>query len=217
MLEVKRFVCGPLENNVYLLIDDDSRQCAVVDPGIASDEVLSWIRDNDLEPRLILLTHAHFDHVFDLAKFKRQLDAPIAMHPADLPLLRRMAETAAGWGVPGAEAAPEPDVLLAHGQVLELGAHRIEVRHTPGHSLGQVAFIVDGHAFVGDTLFHRGIGRYDLPGSDFEQLAQSILEQLYTLAPETRVWPGHGPETSIDEERRLNPFIGDGARFQPNL
>lgn len=217
MLEVKRFVCGPLENNVYLLTDQDTQQCAVIDPGIASDAVIDHILVNGCQLRLILLTHAHFDHAYALALYKRRFDVPIALHPADLTFLRKLAETASSWGFAGAEAAPEPDLLLKHGQVLELGTRRIEVRHTPGHSPGQVAFIVDGHAFVGDTLFWRGIGRYDLPGCDYDALVSSVQEQLYTLAPETQVWPGHGPETTIDEERRLNPFIGDGARFQPNL
>jgi hydroxyacylglutathione hydrolase len=217
MLIVRQFVCGPLANNVYVISSEDTGDCALIDPGQDSEETLEYIRDNQLTARYILLTHAHFDHVFALAEAKQQLAVPIAMHPDDLPFLRNLPETAATWGFTGAKPAPEPDIHLAHGQVLELGDLQLEVRHTPGHSPGQVAFVGPGHAIVGDTLFWRGIGRYDLPGSDFHALRRSIEEQLYTLPGETVVWPGHGQETTIDEERRFNPYIGKGARFSPQL
>ncbi|MBN2081157.1 MBL fold metallo-hydrolase [bacterium] len=217
MLSVERFICGPLQNNVYLLVDDTSNECAVIDPGIDCQVVIEAIRNKSLTTRYILLTHGHFDHVFSLADFKRELGAQVVMHPADEPLIERLSEVSANWGFPGASPAPPPDIELAHGQRLDLGETTIEVRHTPGHSPGQVAFITGGNAFVGDTLFWRGIGRYDLPGSDFAALVRSITEQLYTLPGATIVWPGHGQETTVDEERRLNPYVGDGARFKPQI
>ena len=217
MLEVKAFVCGPLENNVYLLVHGGSRQCAVVDPGMQSEAVLDHIAQHELAVKLVLNTHAHFDHTFMNAEFVKRFNAPLALHPADLPLLQRLADSAANWGFAGATPSPEPDILLEHGQTLELAGVPIEVRHTPGHSPGQVAFIASGSALVGDTLFWRGVGRWDLPGGDFETLERSVLEQLYTLPPETKVYPGHGAFTTIGDERRLNPYIGDGARFDPKL
>lgn len=217
MISVAQFVCGPLANNVYVIHHEETGDCALVDPAQGSDEAFQFIATHQLTPRFILLTHAHFDHVFELAEAKQRLAVPIALHPADLPFLHQMPETASGWGFGGAQPAPEPEILLTHGQVLNLGGRRIEVRHTPGHSPGQVAFIVGGHALVGDTLFWRGIGRYDLPGSDYNALMRSIEEQLYTLPGETVVWPGHGQETTIEEERRFNPYIGKGARFSPQL
>jgi glyoxylase-like metal-dependent hydrolase (beta-lactamase superfamily II) len=217
MLKVEQFVCGPLQNNVYVFSSDSGGDCAIVDPAIDSAPALAYINAQGLKPRYILLTHAHFDHVFGLAEVKRQLDAPIALHADDLPMLKQMPDIAASWGFAGAPAPPQPEILVEHGQQLDLGDSRIEVRHTPGHSPGQVAYIIGGHAFVGDTLFWRGIGRYDLPGADYHALMRSIQEQLYTLPGETIVWPGHGQHTTIDEERRLNPYIGEGARFAPQL
>jgi len=217
MLKVEQFVCGPLQNNVYVFSDEQSRECAIVDPAVGSQLALEHIRAQQLRPRYILLTHAHFDHVFALAEVKRQLDAPIAIHADDLPLLKLMPETAASWGFAGAQPAPQPELLVEHGQQLDFGEYQIEVRHTPGHSPGQVAYIIGGQAFVGDTLFWRGIGRYDLPGADYHDLMRSIEKQLYVLPGATIVWPGHGQHTTIDEERRLNPYVGKGARFGPQL
>lgn len=217
MLKVEQFVCGPLANNVYVASSARTADCVVVDAPQGSENVVEFIRQTQLVPRFILLTHAHFDHLLALAELKQQLQVPVAMHADDLPFLRRMLETASGWGFTSDQPAPEPDILIEHGQQLEFAEYQIEVRHTPGHSPGQVAFIIDGHAFVGDTLFWRGIGRYDLPGSDYYALMRSIEEQLYTLPGDTVVWPGHGQETTIDEERRLNPYVGEGARFSPLL
>ena len=202
-------------NNVFVLVDEDSKDCAVVDPGIDSQELHTYISANGLTVKYILLTHGHFDHAHAAAEFSAKYKAPIAMHPADQELLDRMAEVCEAWAMPVPKVAVVPDIPLAHGQVLELGNQRMEVRHTPGHSPGQVAFVFDGVAFVGDTLFWRAIGRFDLPGSNYDDLMRSIGEELYSLPGETIVWPGHGQSTTIDEERRLNPYIGESARFKP--
>ena len=217
MLRVESFHCGPLENNIYLLLNEEARTCAVLDPGIDTQKVRDYIEQHALAVEHILLTHAHFDHVFELGEYKEQYQAPIYLHPADLPLLERLPEIAASWDIEGVSAPPKPDVLLEHGQVLEICGMSIEVRHTPGHSPGQVAFIFPGNALVGDTLFHRGIGRWDLPEADYHALERSITTQLYTLPDETVVWPGHGSKTTIGEEKRFNPFIGEGARLLPKL
>ena len=199
-------------------IEAGSRACAVVDPAMGSQEVRDYITQYALHVRLLLNTHGHFDHSFANAEFKAAYSgAKLAIHPDDLPILRHLCATAESWGFAGATASPEPEILLEHGQRLELGSEVIEVRCTPGHSPGQVAFINGINAIVGDTLFNRGVGRWDLPGSDFATLEHSILTQLYTLPDETVVWPGHGEPTTIGEERRLNPYIGDGARFNPKV
>lgn len=217
MLSVKRFVCGPLENNVYIVVNDAANSCAIIDPAPGSAKVLAHVEKQALTVRYLLLTHGHFDHVFALAEFHAKYGAPIALHPGDIEMYNRLPETAAQWGVPDAKPAPAPEIMLEHGQVLDLDGAQLAVRHTPGHSPGQVAFVFPGHAIVGDTLFRRGIGRWDLPGADYHTLERSIREQLYTLPPETVVWPGHGPETTIGEEIKHNPYIGDGARFTPKI
>jgi hydroxyacylglutathione hydrolase len=217
MLEVACFVCGPLENNVYLVTCTETGRCAVVDPGIDTEAVLEAITQRDLSVDYVLNTHGHFDHVFSNALYVSTYGAQLAIHPADLPLLRNLRASAEAWGFPGATPSPEPGLLFEHGMALRLGLHDIIVRHTPGHSPGQVALCLEGHALVGDTLFYRGVGRWDLPGSDYHALERSIKEQLYTLPGLTIVWPGHGQRTTIDEEQRLNPYIGDGARFTPKV
>jgi hydroxyacylglutathione hydrolase len=217
MLKVTCHVCGPLENNVYVLEDPDSLKAALVDPGIESEPVFDYIENNKLVVELILLTHGHFDHVFSLAEAKRRYDAPIAVHRAALPWLTRLTETAYNWGIAGAEPAPPPDIELDGGESLDLAGNTIQVIHTPGHSPGQVAFYTGTDVLVGDTLFKRSVGRWDLPGADWDALESSIRDKLFALPDETTVWPGHGEPTTIGEEKRLNPFLGSAARLRPKL
>ena len=208
MLSLKRFVCGPLDNNVYLIVAEAQSVCALVDPGIAIDAVHRYIEQHGLQVELLLLTHGHFDHAFSLGECATLYPAAlVAAHDGDIPMLQRIVETSSMWGIPGASDCPEIGIQLEHGKPVVLAGESIEVRHTPGHSPGQVAFIFGGNAVAGDTLFRRGIGRYDLPGADFATLRDSILNQLYSLPDETVVWPGHGPETTIGEEKRENPFV----------
>lgn len=217
MLMVTRMVCGPLQNNVYVLEDRDAGRAALVDPGIEPEPVFEHIEANNLTVELILLTHAHFDHVFSLAEAKRRFDADIAVHSADLHLLSHLVQTAYSWGIPGAESAPPHDIELAGGEVLHVAGSEIQVIHTPGHSPGQVAYFTGGDVLVGDTLFKRSVGRWDLPGADWNELERSIREKLFRLPDDTVVWPGHGEPTTIGEEKRFNPFLGEDARLRPKL
>jgi hydroxyacylglutathione hydrolase len=214
VLEVLSFERGPLPNNVYLLVDRDRAACAVVDPGIGCEDLLDHIADHAWTVEIILNTHAHFDHVYNNALFARATGAPIALHPEDVELLHRLRLTCESYGFPLPEPSPSPSILLEHGGFVEVAGNVLEVRHTPGHCPGQVAFIFPGHAVVGDTLFHRAVGRWDLPGGDFEALERSILEQLYPLPEETKVWPGHFLPTTIGEEKQFNPYVGAGARLK---
>jgi glyoxylase-like metal-dependent hydrolase (beta-lactamase superfamily II) len=216
MLEIVRFVCGPLANNVYLLVNPETNEAALVDPGIGTEEVREFLERERLNLAHILITHAHFDHVYSLAEWKEQQpQAKVYLHPADLELLARLPSTVGNWGFPVVPAPPMPEVLLTHGQQLEICGQPLEVRHTPGHCAGNVAFYWPESVVVGDTLFRRGIGRYDLPGCSFEELERSIKEQLYTLPAATVVYPGHGELTTIGEEVRHNPFVGENVRFAP--
>jgi hydroxyacylglutathione hydrolase len=217
VLTIESFLRGPLGNNIYLLIDEASRRAAIVDPGIESEDILEIARGRGLSVELIVNTHAHFDHVYNNAWYAAQTGAPIALHAADLPMLRHLQQTCISWGIPMPEASPEPVIELRHGETLDIFGTPLEIRHTPGHSPGQVALIMPGTAIVGDTLFNRGVGRWDLPGASWEQLERSILEQLYTLPDETQVLPGHGDTTTIGEEKRLNPYVGSGSRLIPKL
>ena len=217
MLKVESFVLGPIGNNVYLLACEKTQRCAVVDPGLDSAELLDTVRHRGLAVDCVLITHAHFDHVAGNARFIEATGAALAMHPGDLPLLENMVPIAEKWGFTGAVASPPPDILLAHGQVIRVGDSDLEVWHTPGHTPGHVAFIFPGNAIVGDTLFYRGVGRWDVPGANYDAMVRSIREQLFTLPDDTIVWPGHGQSTTIGEEKRLNPYVGENAHLTPKL
>ncbi len=208
MLKLTTFVSGPLENNLFVIHADGSQDCAIVDPGIDQEPVYDFVEQNKLVVKLILVTHGHFDHVFSIADCKMKYGAAqIAAHPDAQHFLDMLVSTSSQWGFTGAKPAPPIDVELTHGGKIELAGHEIEVRHTPGHSPGQVAFLFGKNAVVGDTLFYRSIGRSDLPGSDYGKLERSIIGQLYTLPDDTVVHPGHGPTTTIGEEKQHNPFV----------
>jgi hydroxyacylglutathione hydrolase len=204
---------GPLDNNTYVLIDERSGTCAVVDVGFGWEEVVRWVRAQPGPPvvRHLLNTHAHYDHVCGMRPVQEALGGTYRLHPADRPLLARLSEQGAIFGFPPARAPDEVNDL-ADGERLALGDESLEVIHTPGHSPGGVCFRHGDDLWVGDTLFAGSIGRTDLPGGSMAELARSIRTRLYPLGDPVRVHPGHGPDTTLGHERRTNPFVrGDGG------
>jgi hydroxyacylglutathione hydrolase len=206
-LKLESFTVGPLGNNVYLVIDEETNHAALVDPSFESEPILDLIRSRKLHLDWILNTHGHYDHIVNNAYFKRETEAPLAIHAGDLPLLENMRGQAAWMGIEHGEDSPPPDRLLEEGDTVAVGGLRLRVLHTPGHSPGGITFLVEETAIVGDALFAGGIGRYDLPGADGEALLHAIRTKLLTLPDETRVLPGHGPATTIGAEKRGNPFL----------
>ena len=198
---------GPVQTNCYVVVCETTRQAVVVDPGWNAPSILAAVDSFQATVKLILLTHAHFDHIGALADVVDATKAPVAMHPLDLPLLRA-GGGARAWGIP-MRPAPDPDVSLEHGQVLEIGTLRFETRFAPGHTPGHVVFYVESEkaVFDGDVLFQGSIGRADFPGGDFDTLIASIRDQLLTLPDDVVVYSGHGPPTTIGDERRFNPFL----------
>lgn len=202
---------GPLDNNTYILACETTRAAAVVDVGFEPEAAIRFVRAQGLDTRLLLNTHAHYDHAAGMRAVQEALGGAYWLHPADRPLLERLTDQGAMFGFPRADP-PEEVNDLADGQVLELGELRIEVIHTPGHSPGGVCFGVGGEVWVGDTLFAGSIGRTDLPGGSFKDLDHAIRTRLFPLPDATPAWPGHGPPTTIGQERKYNPFVGEGAR-----
>jgi len=197
---------GQFVENCYLVVADDGRRAAIVDPGEEAGRFLDRIEAERLEIEAIWLTHAHIDHVLGVGEIKRATGAPIYLHPADRPLYDATPEQARWFGLE-VEPLPPPDRTLAHGDQLELGDERFEVRLAPGHSPGSVCLAARDYVIAGDVLFQGSIGRTDLPGGNFETLITSIRQQLLTLPDQTRVLPGHGPPTTVGQERRTNPFL----------
>lgn len=207
-MRIRTFCAGSFAENGYLVTCADGETAVVVDPGAAASEMLDAIRDDELDVAAILLTHSHLDHVEGVNPVLEEWDVPLYLHPADRPLYDHVAEQARRYGME-LEPPPPPDRELEHGQILEFGGTTFEVRHCPGHAPGHVILWVEdeGVALVGDVVFQGSIGRTDLPGGDFKQLMASIREQVLTLPDETRLLPGHGPETTVGDEGKGNPFL----------
>jgi len=211
-VKVRGLAVGPLEENCWILADPDSGDVVLVDPGDDADRILAAVAASGGTLTAIWLTHAHFDHIGGVAALKRaHPDVPVHLHPADLPLWRMAGAAAARWGVPFEPPAGEPDVALAEGDRLFVGAHQFVVQHVPGHAPGHVLFVGDGLMFGGDLLFAGSIGRTDLPLCDPVAM-QASLARAAELPDETAVFPGHGPTTTIGRERQANPFLSGQAR-----
>lgn len=213
-LKLRQQISGPLENNVIFLVDEDDREGILFDPSFDPHEVLTVIENEKITLTAILFTHGHFDHFAGLAYLLTQLKSTprVGLHPADLQLWRQGGGSVQ-FRIP-IEFPADPDLLLEHGQKLPLGQYSIEVRHTPGHSPGSVIFHIPAiqTALVGDLIFYRGVGRTDLDGGSFLTLRDSIKTQVFTLPPDTILIPGHGPNSTVSDEMRYNPYISAGAQ-----
>jgi glyoxylase-like metal-dependent hydrolase (beta-lactamase superfamily II) len=198
---------GMFAENCYLVVDEQARECAIVDPGEEAGLILHKVKETGAKPVAIWLTHAHIDHVLGVPRVASETGAPVWLHPADRPLYDAVPEQAAWFGLAPLGPLPAPDRELSHGMRLAVGNISVEVRHAPGHSPGSVCFVAPGVALGGDVLFAGSIGRTDLPGGDFETLIASIERELLPLPDDTIVYSGHGPETTIGQERQTNPFL----------
>ncbi len=205
-MEIVTYQLGPMENNTYLIIDEATRDAALIDPSFHSETIWEDIEGRNVQIRYLLNTHGHFDHIIGNAFYVEKTGAPLALHRDDLDRLRALPEIALSYRFK-AEPSPEPDLFLEHGQTLTLGETSIRVVHTPGHSPGSVTFLFDDVAIVGDVLFDGSIGRTDFPGCSLQTLLHSIRTELLTLPDTTKVLPGHSSATTIGKERATNPHI----------
>ena len=205
-------VVGQLQTNCYVI--ESQGQALVVDPGDEPERISRFIKDLNVRPTEIIATHTHFDHVLGVNGVRKTTKTPFLIHRDDLPMLESMQSRVRqfmGFEVP---PPPKVDGYLKDGELLKLGDETIRVLHTPGHSTGSISLAGDGYVLTGDALFNQSIGRTDLPGGDLDTLVHSIRERLFRLDDETIVYPGHGPETTIGDEKLGNPFVGKAARLQ---
>ncbi|MEN8209317.1 MAG: MBL fold metallo-hydrolase [Candidatus Fermentibacteria bacterium] len=204
---IRRILTGPLDVNCYVVGCPRTRECVIIDPGGHGEQIIETVETLDLIPVALIDTHGHFDHIGGNAYLMDHLESlRLYIHADDLQFLRNAGEHADYWNMTF-EDSPEPTILLHGGEEIDAGSLRLKVIHTPGHSPGGISIYIPGHVFTGDALFDGSIGRTDLPGGEYELLVSSIRERLLTLPVDTIVHPGHGPETSIGQERSSNPFL----------
>ncbi|MCL6463518.1 MBL fold metallo-hydrolase [Pseudacidobacterium ailaaui] len=205
---LETFPVGILQCNCTIVGDENTGEALVIDPGDEISRILERLRLHRLKLKQIVVTHAHIDHVGGAQKLKQATGAPILLNQNDLPLLQMM-EMQAGWlGVPTPDVAP-PDASAEDALIIGLEQYPAQILHTPGHTPGSIClyFQPQDLLIAGDTLFAGSIGRTDLPGGDHRKILRSIHDRLLVLPGKTRVVPGHGPATTIEEEAESNPFL----------
>ncbi|MGF1585302.1 MAG: MBL fold metallo-hydrolase [Bacteroidales bacterium] len=211
MIKVQKFIFNPFQENSFLLYDE-SEECILVDMGSYTveekKEVLYFVENNRLKPVMIVNTHCHVDHLLGNSFFRNKFKTVIAAHAADEFLIENAVEHGTMFGLE-VEAPPKIDNYLREGEKIQFGYSSLEIIHVPGHSPGSIALYSKDDNFVisGDVLFSGSIGRTDLPGGNYDTLLNSITRKLLVLPPEVIVYCGHGPETTIGEESRSNPFL----------
>ncbi|MCM3136415.1 MULTISPECIES: MBL fold metallo-hydrolase [Paenibacillus] len=207
MLNIRTFTLGPLQTNAYLLQGEDPGKAVIVDPGMNPGPLLKAIQDLEIEA--ILLTHAHFDHIGGVEEIRKLKGCPVYLHDLESDwLTTAKLNGSLNWPqvTPPITANPA-EFALDEGQKLQLIGHTFQVYHTPGHSPGSVSLLCENDLFAGDVLFRMGVGRTDLTGGRERDLVDSIQNKLYRFPDEVKVYPGHGPKTTIGYEKQNNPYV----------
>ena len=206
-LMVKGIVVGVFAENCWVIGSRRTREGIVIDPGDQADDILHMAKEMGINVKLIANSHSNVDHILGVRDVQAATGAQFLMHPSEVEGARMAGAMAERFTGKAAEPPPDPDRLLADGDVVEVDGLKLQVMHTPGHTQGSLSFYTEGMLFSGDTLFQGSIGRTDLPGGNFEQEMASIVDKLMALPDDTVVLPGHMQETSIGRERQSNPFV----------
>lgn len=205
---IKRIVVGMIETNCYILLDEQTGKAAVIDPGFMSQGLKNAINSPEIKSvDYILLTHGHFDHIMGVYELKEMTGAKVAIHKNEKNCLENERYSLASQVMPGKQKGVKCDVELDDGMIINVGSLEVKVIFTPGHTTGGCCFLVGDTLFAGDTIFAGSIGRCDLPGGDFMTLLASIQTLSKNLVGDYRVLSGHGEETTLDVERKYNPYF----------
>lgn len=205
-MKYERVVVGALETNCYLVYCEQTMECAVVDPGAEPEKIFRIIEQKRLRPIILINTHGHVDHVGANKDIVEKYGIPLHIHSSDSALLSNILNSTMGFFI-GAKKSPPPDRFIEEGEEVSIGNSRLKVIHTPGHSPGSVSLSGDGFLLSGDVLFCGGVGRTDLPGGSWTELEKSIRNKIYSLPDDTLILPGHGPLTTVGQEKKSNPFV----------
>ena len=208
---LESLVVSPFATNCFVLGCPETKEGAVIDPGDDAPRILATAEDLGLTVKKILLTHGHVDHISAAGDVKEATEAEVVIHEADAFLLATGREQAAMFGWFISTPCPAPDRTVDDGETLEVGNLRLSVLHTPGHSPGSISLLADDHVFVGDLVFAGSVGRVDLPGGSGPTLIRSVKDKILPLADGVRLHTGHGPESTVGEERRSNPYLQKDA------
>ena len=203
---VKQFVEGFIANNNYLLIDEESKEAALIDCTNPINELRAVLEEYGANLKYILLTHGHFDHIMGVPQLNKEFEAKVYLHKDDKELVDNSDEFMKSVGMQPFEH-PHIDKYIDEGEEIYLGKTKIDVIHLPGHTQGGVGYLVDGMLFSGDTIFLESIGRTDLPGGNYEQLVESIKNKIFTLDGDTIIYVGHGTNTTVEHEKKYNEFV----------
>ena len=199
-------VVGPLAVNCFIIGCKKTKQAVVIDPGDELSKILNILKNNDLTLKYILITHCHIDHVTLVEKMQNSIDCQVFMHKEDLFLIDNLLSHAQMFGLPD-PGKPHIDHFVEDNEIIKVGQLEIKVLHTPGHSPGSVSYKINNNVIVGDLIFSASIGRTDLPGGNYDTLINSVNTKIFTLADDTKIYPGHGPFTTVRSEKASNPFF----------
>jgi hydroxyacylglutathione hydrolase len=205
-MDYERVVVGAFDTNCYHVYCEQTLECAVVDPGAEPEKIFRAIEQKGLKPKVLINTHGHVDHVGANKDIKEKYDIPLCVHPSDSSMLSNILNSTMGFFL-GAKKSPAPDRFIEEGDEINIGTSSLKVIHTPGHSPGSVSLSGDGFLLSGDVLFCGGVGRTDLPGGSWTELEKSIKEKIYSFPDDTFILPGHGPITTVGQEKETNPFV----------
>lgn len=203
---LQKIVAGDMQANCYIIAEKDGGKGIIIDPGGDAIKILDIVQENELEILYIVATHAHIDHIADIELIKNSVNAQFLLHFLDLSFLKDPNLNLSFFMQPPRIFSP-PEKLAQEGEKIRAGKIDLEILHTPGHTPGSISLKIDKCIFTGDTLFSMSVGRTDLPGGDFTTLQNSIREKILILPDDTRIFPGHGPESTVGKEKEANPFI----------
>ena len=199
MLNIKTVPAGIYEANCYILVDEDTKDCVIIDAGGDADKIETAVESMSGKPKYVIITHGHFDHVGGVEEICSKYNIPFYISRADEEYMEKDSSV---FGT-----LPKASVYIKEGDTIKLGSYEIKVIETPGHTKGGLCFFVDNKVFTGDTLFQGSVGRTDFPGGDMNEIISSIKNKLLPLGDDVEVYPGHGPSSSIRFEKMRNPYL----------
>ena len=205
-IDINIITVGPFSMNSYIVNDPDTKDAIFIDPGTEAKRLIHKVEELKVDPKFIIITHCHIDHIADSILIQEHFDIPFYIHEEELPLLESLPEQALSLGL-SHSGIPKSVKFIKEGSQIKFGHLTAKIIHTPGHSPGGISVLFTGHIFVGDLLFKDSIGRSDLYKGNFDQIIHSIKTKLLKLDDDTKVYPGHGPVTTIGREKKKNPFL----------